>query len=98
VLDENLGNEVALKQRLLSKRGATADSSVSLLSRFQRHMRQALQGRGAALIVEGRAGLGRSRALDACVLDAKTLGVSILRATATDKAKPFGLAQLLSEQ
>ena len=36
----------------------------------------------AALIIRGAPGLGRSRVLDACVLEAKTLGATVLRASA----------------
>lgn len=60
----------------------------------------ALAGRGGAVIVRGAAGLGRSRILDACALDAKTLGATVLRARATaagqaDFSVALGLIQHL---
>lgn len=51
-------------------------------------VRQALialhRGRGAVLAIEGAAGSGRSRFLDACVLEAKLLGATVLRAEPND--------------
>jgi hypothetical protein len=43
-----------------------------------------LKGRGAALLIEGDSGSGRSRFLDACVLEARLLGATVLRADAAD--------------
>ncbi len=39
---------------------------------------------GAALVIEGEPGLGRSRMLDACVLEAKLLGATAIRTGAND--------------
>jgi hypothetical protein len=71
----------------------------ALLRTFRRHMRQALHSSGGALCFEGAPGLGRSRLLDACVLEAKTLGALVLRADAGDgAATPFASARRLAEQ
>ncbi|HKU40585.1 MAG TPA: protein kinase [Polyangiales bacterium] len=69
------------------------------LQRFRHCMRRALHGEGAALLLECAPGLGRTRALDACVLEAKTLGASVLRTTANTSAEePFAVAAALLEQ
>jgi ABC-type transporter Mla MlaB component len=67
--------------------------------RFRQRMRRAIQGRGGGLSIEGRTGFGRSRLLDACVLDAKTLGATVLRvAGSAATSKPFASAHRLVEQ
>lgn len=43
-------------------------------------------GRGSSLLIEAPPGMGRSRFLDACVLEAKLLGSTVLRATVADGA------------
>jgi hypothetical protein len=49
------------------------------LQLFGVHMQSALQGSGGGLLFEGASGSGRTRMLDACVLEAKTLGAIVLR-------------------
>jgi tetratricopeptide (TPR) repeat protein len=62
-------------------------------------MRSAFAGRGRGVLVEGRSGVGRSRALDACVVEAKMLGATILRASAgTARTDGFSVAEVLAEQ
>jgi hypothetical protein len=69
------------------------------LRTFRQRMRRALHGVGGALRFESAAGLGRSRVLDACVLEAKTLGATVLRAHVSGDAEtPFAVAQQLAEQ
>ena len=54
---------------------------------------------GGALLIEGPPGGGRSRMLDACVLEGKLLGVSVLRADAGDSATgDWGVARELCSQ
>ena len=48
-------------------------------------------------VVDGESGSGRSRFLDACVLEAKLLGATVLRADPTDGAE-HGVARALCEQ
>jgi hypothetical protein len=49
------------------------------------------------LLFTGAPGVGRSRLLDACVLDAKALGFAVLRATASNRREPFGCMRALTE-
>jgi serine/threonine protein kinase len=66
---------------------------------FRQRMRRALHGDGGALAFESAPGLGRSRMLDACALEAKTLGAIVLRAAASASPDtPFALAEHLAEQ
>ena len=53
--------------------------------------------RGGASLISGAPGLGRSRLLDACSLEAKTLGFTVLRATASSTSTPFATARDLTE-
>ncbi|HKU43311.1 MAG TPA: protein kinase [Polyangiales bacterium] len=62
------------------------------------HVRSALNGHGGSVLIRSAPGLGRSRLLDACVLDAKTLGAFVLRATASGASEPFSVARALIEQ
>jgi tetratricopeptide (TPR) repeat protein len=56
-------------------------------------------GRGAALLLEGESGSGRSRTLDACVLEAKLMGAVVLRGDPADSTQgPYGLARALGSQ
>jgi tetratricopeptide (TPR) repeat protein len=52
---------------------------------------------GAAILITGPAGAGRSRLLDACALEAKTLGFTVLRASGVGGAN-YTLAQSLIDQ
>jgi serine/threonine protein kinase len=53
--------------------------------------------RAAIFSIEGEPGSGRSRFLDACVLEAKLLGATVLRADPTDGAE-LGVMRALCEQ
>ncbi len=54
------------------------------LLRVRKHMLKAARRRGATLLIEGPAGVGRSRFLNACVLEAKVAGATVLKADASD--------------
>jgi tetratricopeptide (TPR) repeat protein len=70
-----------------------------VLSAVRNHMLSLMRGDGAALLIEGVAGSGRSRVLDACVLEAKLLGVAVVRADAADGASTdWGVARSLGSQ
>ncbi|MFI5307362.1 MAG: protein kinase, partial [Polyangiales bacterium] len=70
-----------------------------MLAVARRRMARALHGRGRGVLIEGGPGLGRSRVLDACVLEAKMLGATVLRASAAGASgASFGVAQMLGEQ
>ncbi|HEY2732867.1 MAG TPA: protein kinase, partial [Polyangiales bacterium] len=66
------------------------------LAAFQEYAQRAQHGRGRGLVVAGAPGLGRTRVLDACVLDAKMRGACVLRVTAADSCSDFGVAQSLA--
>ena len=54
---------------------------------------------GAAVLLRGATGSGRSRLLAACVLEAKLLGATVLRADAADaRGGDFGVARVLGQQ
>ena len=48
---------------------------------------EALRGAGASFMIEGEPGVGRSRFLDACVLEGKLVGATVLRADGSDSAR-----------
>lgn len=57
-------------------------------------------GKGGALFIEGAAGVGRSRCLEACVLEARLQGVLVLRADAADSVEggEYGALRTLCDQ
>jgi tRNA A-37 threonylcarbamoyl transferase component Bud32 len=69
------------------------------LTRVRKSLIGLHRGRGALLVIEGAPGSGRSRFLDACVLEAKLLGATVLRADAHDAGgAPLGVVRALCEQ
>ncbi|HKP59422.1 MAG TPA: protein kinase [Polyangiales bacterium] len=68
------------------------------LQRFRSSMRHAIAGRGSGLWLEGAAGVGRSRLLEAFVLEAKTQGMLTARARRIPAKRPCGVAYDLAEQ
>ncbi len=70
-----------------------------VLARLGRRCKRAQSGVGSSLLLEGPPGSGRSRALDACVLQLKTSGVVTLRAGGKlSGRRNFALTQVLAEQ
>lgn len=66
---------------------------------FRKGARKMLRVRGASLLIEGDSGTGRSRMLDAFVLEAKLVGASAARAGGLDGgARPFGVVRALVQQ
>lgn len=63
-----------------------------VLASLRDRLKKTSEGRGCGLIVHAESGLGRSRMLDACALEAKTLGATVLRANATGEQRDFALA------
>src|SRR5436189_199403 len=57
-----------------------------------------MRGRGGSLSISGASGVGRSRFLDACLLDAKLLGALVLRADASDAHTEYGAVRALAAQ
>lgn len=67
------------------------------LDRFRDKLLASRLSRGGALLIEGPAGVGPSRLPDACLLEAKTLGFTVMRATATGVRASFATARDLTE-
>jgi serine/threonine protein kinase/predicted ATPase len=58
-----------------------------------------LRRRGGAILVEGVAGVGRSRFLDACVLEGKLAGLVVARAEPKDAVwRPYSAARVIVKQ
>jgi hypothetical protein len=54
---------------------------------------------GGKLLIEGAPGVGRTRTLDACLLEATLLGITVLSADASDAASgDYGVMRALSER
>ena len=69
------------------------------LRRARKVLKRSLRGAGGALLVSGASGLGRSRFLSACALEAKLLGALVLHLDAADSyAGPFSTARELVSQ
>lgn len=69
------------------------------LVKSRRHLVRSLQGHGSGMLIHGAPGVGRSRFLDVCVLEAKLLGATVLRADGSDGASgDYGVARSLGEQ
>src|SRR5262249_38735115 len=62
-------------------------------------MASAFAGEGQSVLIQAASGLGRSRLLDASVLEAKTSGATVLRSnTAASPQRPFSVAEELMKQ
>ncbi|MFI5308459.1 MAG: AAA family ATPase, partial [Polyangiales bacterium] len=69
------------------------------LATVRRHLADTARSKGSVLVVAGAAGSGRSRFLDACVLDGKLLGCHVLRTDAGDAGSgSYGVARALSQR
>src|SRR5262245_9727654 len=69
------------------------------LAAFSRQLRRTQEGRGTSILVNGAAGTGRSRLLDACALEAKLAGALVLRADPQDSGgQRWRAAAVLLEQ
>ena len=65
---------------------------------IRRNMLSLLRGDGGVLLVRGAQGSGRSRMLDACVLEAKLLGATIVRVDTRDAAEgDWGVARAIGQ-
>ena len=70
-----------------------------LLSAFRTRLGRARQRRGRALAIAAVPGLGRTRALEACALEAKLAGATVLRADRLDAEQgDYGVARALCQQ
>ena len=69
------------------------------MAALRNRMAQAFAGRGGSVFIEGPAGVGRSRVLDACAIAAQTSGATVLRASgATSTGGGFHVAATLARQ
>jgi hypothetical protein len=71
----------------------------AILTRLRQRCGEASGGQGGTVIIEGQAGMGRSRVLDVCALWAKTLGAIVLKtrgSSAHSSERP--LSRQLAEQ
>lgn len=69
------------------------------LLKVRKQIVRAYRGHGSTIIIEGASGVGRSRFLDACVLEGKLAGATVLRADAGDKhIGNWGIARTIVAQ
>jgi hypothetical protein len=68
------------------------------LARVGAKSMRVLRQRGAALLIEGPAGSGRSRFLDTCLLNSKLSGVTVVRADADDAGGDYGVMRSLLQR
>src|SRR5215211_1667392 len=70
------------------------------VERIRAVLRAAGRGAGGALVVEGAAGMGKSRLLEEARAEASELGVWVLgaRATELERGFPFGVVRQLFER
>ncbi|HTU58917.1 MAG TPA: ATP-binding protein, partial [Polyangiales bacterium] len=66
-----------------------------LLDELREKLTSARLQQGSGALIRGASGIGRSRLLDACALEAKTFGFDVLRATCSGSGEVFGIAQAL---
>lgn len=67
--------------------------------RVRKHMVRALRGHGGTVMIEGASGVGRTRFLDACVLEGKLGGATVLRVDAGDaQAGNWSAVRAMSNQ
>jgi tetratricopeptide (TPR) repeat protein len=86
----------------LSRSYLTSPSLVgrdSTLLAIRRHILGLVRGDGGLVTIRGVAGSGRSRMLDACALEGKLLGATLVRADARDAAEgEWGVARAIGQQ
>jgi tRNA A-37 threonylcarbamoyl transferase component Bud32 len=69
------------------------------LARIRKKIAGSQQANGGAALIKGASGVGRSRLLDTCILDAKLAGATVLRADATDaQSGEYGVVRVLARQ
>ncbi|MDD9966408.1 MAG: protein kinase, partial [Myxococcales bacterium] len=64
--------------------------------RIRKQVIRAVRGRGGTMMIQGTAGVGRSRFMDVCAVEAELAGLLVLRADATEGAAAFGVARRLT--
>jgi hypothetical protein len=69
-----------------------------LVAQFRKRMMRAAKGHGGGFAVVGAEGAGRSRMVDAFVLEAKLIGAIAVRAGRDEGSRAFGVAAAIAEQ
>ncbi|HKP62758.1 MAG TPA: protein kinase [Polyangiales bacterium] len=79
---------LSIEEQLLVQRSFLSTPSLvgrdGVLQQIRKQMIQAARGRGSKLFLTGPRGVGRSRMVDACALEAKLASATVLRADAAD--------------
>ncbi|HKP62464.1 MAG TPA: protein kinase [Polyangiales bacterium] len=70
----------------------------NILRTVRNHLQRALLGAGSALWIDGDPGVGRSRLLELCTLEAKTSGACVLGLDASDGGAAFAGAERLTQE
>jgi tetratricopeptide (TPR) repeat protein len=97
IADLQLSEDRIVRQAYLSM--PTVVGREQELLRIRKLLVRGLRGRGGAVLLSSGPGMGRSRLLSASVLEAKLLGLTVLRADATDILEgEFSAARVLLEQ
>ncbi|HET8938767.1 MAG TPA: protein kinase [Polyangiales bacterium] len=69
------------------------------LERIQRRLKRATAGRSRSMLIQGNSGVGRTRFLDACSLEATLLGQAVVRADSDDAdGGEYGVVRTLARQ
>ena len=68
------------------------------VARMRKYTAALCNGRGRAVLVEGPPGVGRTRFLDACVLEGKLAGATVIRADPSDALGELGVARALGRR
>jgi tetratricopeptide (TPR) repeat protein/tRNA A-37 threonylcarbamoyl transferase component Bud32 len=88
---------ISVSRAYLSTPGVVGRGEVLRSLRMQ--AAAAAAGRGRTVLISGPSGVGRSRALDSALIEARVLGMTVLWARAgAARGEPFGVAQALAEQ
>ena len=89
--ESNVSQAYLSTPTMVGRDALVADLAVSV--------RRAVSGRGQALLIQSTAGVGRTRVLDACALDAKISGAVVLRVNGgSESTEPFAVGSSLAAQ
>jgi hypothetical protein len=95
-LERDEGARLVSRSYLATPTLVGRDASLEVV---RRRMNTAFGGAGGSVLIRGPRGVGRTRFLDACVLEAKIAGAVVLRADATDSVDgDLGVARALATQ
>jgi hypothetical protein len=80
IADLKLDEQLLVSQAYLST--PTLVGRENALMRLRNRLIKARRGKGGSLLIEGRSGIGRTRFIDACILEGKLIGATVLHAGA----------------